>query len=58
MGLNWDALNINPIYLTHLDNPFSIEKLKMAVFGLNSEKAPGLMGSLGCSSRNAGMSFT
>jgi hypothetical protein len=41
MGLNWDALNINPVCLTHLDNPFSIEELKKAVFGLNSEKAPG-----------------
>ncbi|XP_051228971.1 uncharacterized protein [Lolium perenne] len=39
--LNWDALGIQLVNLSHLDAPFSLDELKEAVFGLHSEKAPG-----------------
>jgi hypothetical protein len=47
LDLNWDALNISPAALSHLDLPFAMTELKAAIDDMYAEKAPGLMGSSG-----------
>lgn len=44
---NWEAMNIPSIDLMHLDTPFSLAELKLAVDGLHGEKAPGPDGFIG-----------
>jgi hypothetical protein len=41
LGLNWEALGIEPTNLDHLEEPFTMTELKAAVLGLHSGKVPG-----------------
>jgi hypothetical protein len=41
LGLNWEALEIEPTNLDHLEEPFTMMEPKAAVFGLHSGKSPG-----------------
>jgi hypothetical protein len=47
VDLNWDALNINSADLAHLEVPFCLEELKVAVDDLHAEKSPGPDGFIG-----------
>lgn len=41
VGINWPLLNLPRAQLQHLDDPFSFDEIKMAVFGLHSDRASG-----------------
>ena len=47
LDLNWDALGIQRVDLSHLDEPFTMVELKKAVDELHGEKAPGPDGFIG-----------
>jgi hypothetical protein len=47
IDLNWEQLNLPSLNLAHLDAPFSLSELKMAVDNVHGEKAPGPDGFVG-----------
>lgn len=47
VGLNWELLHNDQADLSHLDEGFTIEELKAAVFDMHAEKAPGPDGFVG-----------
>ena len=47
VDLNWDVLGLPSVYLTHLDEPFTMQVLKKAVDDLHWEKGLGRP-SVGC----------
>jgi mannosylglycoprotein endo-beta-mannosidase len=47
VDLNWDDLNLPSAALSHLDLPFSLHELKVAIGDMHAEKAPGPDGFIG-----------
>lgn len=43
-GINWSVLNLPRAQLQHLDEPFTLQEIKTAVFGLHSDRASGTDG--------------
>lgn len=52
LDINWDKLQLPTIDLQFLDEPFTEDDLKRAVFQMPSDKAPGLDGFTGAFFKN------